>query len=61
MNSSLRIRGTAVSFIVLKDEKTNYLEEARIDFEEIEMPIYDGDISEYLDNLEIEKTKNEVF
>lgn len=55
-------RGTAVSFIVLKDEKTNYLEEAkRIDFEEIEMPIYDGDISEYLDNLEIEKTKNEVF
>lgn len=55
-------RGIATTFAVLKEEKQIFVQEIkRLDFKEVKMPVYDGVISEYLDNLEIKKTKQEVL
>lgn len=55
-------RGLAITFAVLKSDEKTYLQEAkRLDFKEVKMPVYDGNISEYIDNLKIEKIQYEVL
>jgi len=55
-------RGVAITFAVLKSDEKTYLQEAkRLDFKEVKMPVYDGNISEYIDNFKIEKIQYEVL
>lgn len=55
-------RGVALTFASLKDKQKIFLNEAHLrDFKELKMPKYDGSIKEYIENLEIEKTKYEVY
>ncbi len=54
-------RGTAVTFAAVKEDEVYLQEVRRLDFKEIKLPIYDGDINEYIENLQIEKTNKELF
>lgn len=54
-------RGMAVTFAALKEEETYFQEAKRIDFKKIKTPVYDGDISEYIENLTTKETKHQLF
>lgn len=54
-------RGYALTFAKVKEEEVFIHEVRRLEFKEIKMPVYDGTISEYIENLNIEKTQQEIF
>src|SRR5690554_381922 len=55
-------RGFATTFAVLKTEQKTFLQEAkRLDFKEVSMPVYDGSIKDYVENLKTEKVQYEVL